>query len=73
MASAGFITSPRDVVAAPTSSPRDSRRSSAESSNKDVSTLKLIAQRTVAAIKRHHHEVNKAFDAVYGTKFYQNA
>jgi hypothetical protein len=72
MASAGFITSeqPHSVVRAP-ASPRDSRRSSAESSNKEVGTLKQIAQRTVAAIKRHHHEVNKAFDAVYGTRYYK--
>jgi hypothetical protein len=74
MVSAGFITSerPRTVVAAtPTSSPRDSRRSSAEST-KDAGTMKLIAQRTIAAIKKHHHEVNKAFDAVYGTKYYRS-
>jgi hypothetical protein len=73
MASAGFITSeqPRAVSSA-NSSPRDSRRSSAQSADKEVFSLKLVAKRTAAAIKKHHQEVNKAFDAVYGTKFYRN-
>jgi hypothetical protein len=70
MASAGFITSeqPRTVVPA-TTSPRDSRRSSAEQS-KESGSLKHIAQKIATAAKRHHQEVNRAFDAVYGTRYY---
>jgi hypothetical protein len=73
MVALGFITAERPHAAVPasTSSPGDSRRSSAESSSKEAGSLKQIAQRTVAAIKRHHQEVNKAFDAVYGTKYYR--
>jgi hypothetical protein len=68
MTSVGFITS-RPVSLA--ESPRDSRRSSAESA-KAGHSLKRMAQKTMTAIKRHHQEVNQAFDAVYGTKYYKH-
>jgi hypothetical protein len=73
MVSVGFITSeqPRTVLLSATGSPHDSRPSSAEPSAKDVNTLKLVTQRAIAAIKKHHHEVNNAFDAVYGTRYYR--
>lgn len=53
------------------SSPRDSRRSSAESATKDGLSLKSVTKRFVAAAKKHHAEVNRAFDSVYGTRFYK--
>jgi hypothetical protein len=71
MTSAGFITSEQYRPFSVANSPRESRRSSAESA-KDGHSLKRIAQKTMAALKRHHQEVNRAFDAVYGTKYYKH-
>lgn len=76
MANPGFFTTEHPVPGwtSNTNSPRDSRRSSAQSAagDKEVFSLKLVAKRAAAAIKKHHQEVNKAFDAVYGTKYYRN-
>ena len=50
-------------------SPRSSAEESRESTHKSGS-LKSAARKVVNAVKQHHQNTNKAFDAYYGTSYY---
>jgi len=48
---------------------------SANTSSSDVrvsknSGIKAVGQKVIQAVKSHHHNVNAAFDSLYGTHYY---